>query len=229
MNQLVSSNIGTLEKSVSQNDELGYLQEIIAQHEKHAFTVMALMAAVLTGLGTLTFSWKVGLTPQEVWQIGIVAIIAFSAWALSHRAVAAKCIIRVREIEDDIKKGSPYTGPVFSSSLIKIPLNIWREAFLYRTNSIPIFIGFGVVFFMSLLSERLQSLPEKSILNTSTINSQIIQAAQSNTTISVNSLLIEENFATATTTTSPQTCIIILTRISDKSVDLWPIKKIECN
>src|SRR5690606_12772136 len=94
-------------RCVGPYEELQFLQEIIFQHEKHAFTVMALMAAVLTGLGTLAFSWRVDLSSGEIRLIGFIAIFAFSAWALSHRAVAAKCVRRVREIEGAIENGEP--------------------------------------------------------------------------------------------------------------------------
>lgn len=210
---------------VGPNDELAYLQEIIAQHERHAFTVMALMAAVLTGLGTLTFSWKVKLTPQEVWQIGAIAIVAFSAWALSHRAVASKCIRRVREIEETIENGRGYKGPNASRPLKDLPLDLWWEAFWYRTNSIPIIIAFGVVFFMSLLAERLQS--SSANFAPSTAYTVSTQAARSHVSVSAE-VLINDHVATITTTVLPQICNIILERGADVAEESWSIKKLEC-
>src|SRR6201989_1172424 len=90
-------------------DELDVLQTVITEHEKHAFTVMAFMAAVIAGLGTAVLSWKTRLSPGEVLLIGLGAAGTFSLWTLAHRAIALRAIDRSMQIEEDLKNGVAYT------------------------------------------------------------------------------------------------------------------------
>ena len=206
-------------------DELAYIQTIITEHEKHAFTVMALLAAVLTGLGTMALSWKTNLTPDDIrWTIGCPAVGAFGIWALSHRAIPGKAIARVRTLEKIIKDGSKYEGPWISHELQWVILDVrnWAKCFFHHTFFIPIGIALAAVFTLANVVERNQATASVSDSLTSTA----IDAARTHvgfgTTVNA-----EGDKATVTTSLLPQQCTFQLAKTGNKEKP-WVVSKVEC-
>lgn len=133
--------------------EVGTLQEIIGRHEKHSFTVLALLVAVISGLGFLAFSVRVNITAREVWWMGGIAVFTFGAWALTHRALCGRAIERQRQIEDQIRNGT-YTCVEASSWLAELPLETWLRALVYYTHIAPLIIAGLVVWQLGVLVDE---------------------------------------------------------------------------
>ncbi len=138
--------------------EMTVLQEVINEHERHAFTVLAILVAVLGGLATLAFSIKIDIEAREIRWLGFAAIVAFWIWATVHRGTAGAAIRRYRKLEKLLREGrtADYDGPRASITLSggRIPLGTWAKAFIYPAISLPLAIAAFAIWQMSSLIER---------------------------------------------------------------------------
>lgn len=155
-----------IEKSIDSNknefvlNEIERLAEIIARHEKHAFTVKAFLAAVVTGLATMVYSRDISGDAMTSWKefgaVGAGAIVAFWIWATAHRVLSVRAIDRTTDIEDELRGDSKkvYNGPRVTKAMNPpekwYSWQSWRKFFkrgFYITHATPFIIaGLAVVF-----------------------------------------------------------------------------------
>ncbi|HEX7639227.1 MAG TPA: hypothetical protein VF457_12595 [Burkholderiaceae bacterium] len=150
-----SGDAETMERAAQ---ELCWLQEIIARHEKHAFTVNALLAALLGGLATLVFSLKLSLGTPELALLGVPSVLMFGIWSSAHKTLCSRAIERAGAVEKFLRGETPaYDGPRVGLSLMSPRARAaelagagsagsahWWRAFTHSTNVIPWLIAVGV-------------------------------------------------------------------------------------
>lgn len=211
--------------SVDPEVELGYLQDIITTHDKHSFTVMALMAATITGLATLAFSWKTNLDPKELLWIGLAANGAFGLWALSHRNVSSKAIKRVRELEVLIRDGGKYAGPWTSHTLAKQGLMNWWLAMSHPTFFLPMLISVVAVCFTYALASGNQK--PLTAVDVDRLDAAVVEMAKSQVVFDTQ-LSVRDGSATATVVVRPQTCTMGIQK-ANQSLAPWIVTSVDCS
>jgi hypothetical protein len=174
-------------------NELDRLAEIIARHEKHAFTVKAFLAAVITGLATMVYSLNSPMEPTEFALLSAGVIAAFALWSTAHRILAAKAIRRTSEIERSLRlhlqrqghQPPHYAGPQITEVMAAHSTSKEkRQSFIYKTHSIPLTIAAtALVFLCAVDYSRFHAQNQ----NTASLRSALTEAFQSSNLSTLNS------------------------------------------
>jgi hypothetical protein len=113
-------------------DELQRLQEIIARHEDHAFKVRGVMYGLLGALSIPLFSDKKVITGETFLILAGIVVLLFLLVELVHRSFVRLAIIRSMTVEEMIRTGKKYDGPLVGISLGQklLPKIMFEEIFV---------------------------------------------------------------------------------------------------
>jgi len=208
------------ERRSTQFYEITVLQLIIAEHEKHAFTVMTFMSIVIGGLATLAISMRTKLDPLYILCIGLVAVVTFAVWTLSHRALSDRAIKRATAVEEALNGDRAYDGYRVSSHMTERRWSNWSSAFKHSTFWIPISTALAVVLGIYVLATM---TVEDGVGDG--LNGVVRGSLQSQLSVR-SSIDADQNVATVTAEILPQTCRLHLTKADNTSK--WSVTKIAC-
>jgi hypothetical protein len=207
----------------SATDELTHLNIVVVEHEKHAFTVMTFLAAVIAGLATVVLTTKTKLGVPVIDFVGLLSVFGFSVWTLAHRAIADMALNRVKEIEDGLAKTPPQYDYYQVSHRVQDsgPQNFF-SAMRHFSFMIPAVMGVAAVFVISFLSSRLNR--EDSVEES--FESSVSEIVKPHLIMLTK---IEANGTTAMVTAKvPQQGCTLKFAKSSQSAGTWAISEVAC-
>lgn len=204
----------------AQMDEIAVLQVIIVEHEKHAFTVMTFMSIVIGGLATLAISMRTKLDPLYILYIGLVAVVTFAVWTLSHRALSDRAIERAKAFEKSLNGDLTYDGYRVSTHMTQRKWSDWTSAFKHSNFWIPISTALAVVIGIYVLA---RITADDGIGGG--LNGVVRGALESQLTVR-SSIDANQNVATVSAEILHQTCNLHLAKADNSSK--WSVTKIAC-
>ena len=209
--------------------EIEVLQEIIARHEKHAFVVKALLATVLTGLAALVFSLNKRMEVIEVVVVGLLAVLTFGLWALTHAAIVSAAVSRVGKIEHNIRWRAAYDGPKISVSMENVNANAFWSAARYKTNSIPLTIGLLAVAIIAWGADRFNGGNLEAMLTHTNLMSQAVASRYlGEQIITLESSTIEDDQIVMRAALASRECEVVLIQGSSEYGPRWDVVRHQC-